>query len=362
MTRKLSIGFIGTRGIPNEYGGYEAAVQELAPRLASMGHRVVVYCSKAQLSRFKTWNGVELIYSYDPESKIGSAGQFVYDFLSNIKSRNQNHDVIFHMGYTSDSIWHGLWDKSALHVTNMDGVEWRRSKYSKLARKFLKYAERLAANNSSVLIADNKGIEEYIHDNYNAEVVNISYGVEIPESFNNEILKTYTLEERNYDIVVARIVPENNIEEIIKAKLICHDNRPLVIFGNRTNFRDELVARYLNNRNIIFIDGNFNKQEMDSLRHFSRYYIHGHSVGGTNPSLLESMAAKCKIIAHDNPFNRNVLQEEGRYFETSNDLAAILQSDLQILSNEKTLKLLSENHNWQIICKQYETVAYKNKS
>jgi glycosyltransferase involved in cell wall biosynthesis len=361
MSKKLSIGFIGTRGIPNEYGGYEAVVQELAPRLVKRGHQVVVYCSKAQKNKFNEWEGVQLVYHQDPEKWIGSAGQFVYDFLSNLSSKKQHHDVIFHMGYTSDSVWYWMWDKKAAHLTNMDGLEWKRTKYSKNARKFLAFAEKLAAKKSNALIADNLGIEEYLKKHFSSPVMHISYGVEVPE-ITEKGLKKYQLEKNQFDLVIARMVPENNIEIIIKAKIEANDHMPLIIFGNKTAFRDELVKEYGKSEKIIFKDGDFDKSIMDSLRHYCRYYIHGHSVGGTNPSLLEAMAAQSRIIAHDNDFNRNVLLDGGKYFTDQKQLSQHFSCQKEVISRqqiEKCVELIKTHHNWDHICDLYEQAAYK---
>ncbi len=233
MNKKLSIGIIGTRGIPNQYGGYEAAVQELAPRLVEMGHQLVVYCSSLQKTNPVSWKGVKLVYSLDPENKLGSFGQFIYDMISNIKSKKNNHDVIFHMGYTSDSLWVRLWDKRATHITNMDGMEWMRSKYSPKVRSFLKKAEQWAAVHSKTLIADSHGIKDYLEENYDIPVAHITYGVTIPEEFNGSVLKEFNLIPYKYDLIVARIVPENNIEMIISAKINSDDEIPLIIYGNK---------------------------------------------------------------------------------------------------------------------------------
>ncbi len=359
---KLSIGFIGTRGIPNQYGGYEAAIQELAPRLSARGHEVVVYCSASQTNKVDIWKGVKLVYSLDPEKYLGSSGQFIYDLISNIKSYRYRHDVIFHMGYTSDSVLYRFWYNRSLHITNMDGMEWMRTKYSRRARKFLSYAEKLAANKSDLLIADNKGVEEYLTGKFSTPVFNISYGVEIPKVFNLNDLELYNMVPQKYDLLIARIVPENNIETAIKAKLGSTDKFPLVIIGNRTNYRDHLIKEYGKHEKILFKDGNFNAEIINSLRHFSRYYIHGHSVGGTNPSLLEAMAAGCRIFAHDNVFNRNVLFDGGIYFSSVEQLSELFSkrglgiSEKQLANN---ITLLQAMNNWEKITDLYEQAAQR---
>lgn len=361
MKNRLSIGIIGTRGIPNEYGGYEAAVQELAPRLVKRGHQVTVYCSLSQKSRMEEWKGVQLVYNRDPESWMGSIAQFLYDFWSNLSSRKKKHDVIFHMGYTSDSVWYKIWDTRSAHITNMDGLEWKRTKYSKHARKFLVFAEKLAAKNSHALIADNKGIEDYLNEKYKTPVLQISYGVDIPHTFSSQGLNQYKLKKQEYDLVIARMVPENNIESIIQAKIDSSDPIPLILFGNRTPFRDEMMSKY-NEERIVFEDGNFNKDILDGLRHFSRYYIHGHSVGGTNPSLLEAMAAECRIIAHDNVFNQHVLLKNGKYFTNKKQLTSFFNCQNNIITSEQiknNTKLLNDQYHWEKICDLYERAAFK---
>ena len=363
LTKKLSIGIIGTRGIPNQYGGYEAAVQELAPRLMAKGHEVVVYCSSLQTYKDSIWNGVKLIYQYDPENRIGSAGQFIYDLKCNISSRFQNHDVIFHMGYTSDSVWHWLWDSKARHITNMDGLEWKRSKYSQRVQKFLKKAEKWAAVKSNLLIADSIGILEYVQQKYNTPVLHIAYGVQIPNVFDEKRLAEYKLTPNKYDLLIARMVPENNIEMAIKAKNLSNvEDVPLVIFGNENSYGNKLKEEYKGNARIKFCNANYDKVLLDSLRHFSRYYIHGHSVGGTNPSLLEAMAAQSRVLAHNNVFNKGVLQQGGSYFNTADQLVELLNQDnpyaISLEQIAGNLKLLMEDYNWEIITNKYEEAAY----
>jgi glycosyltransferase involved in cell wall biosynthesis len=363
LTKKRSIGFIGTRGIPNEYGGYEAAVQELAPRLVLAGYEVVVYCSKRLKNREKTWKGVKLIYGNDPENRIGSAGQLIYDLICNISSYKQKHDVIFHMGYTSDSIWHWLWDRNAKHITNVDGIEWKRSKYSHMVQKFLKVAEKLAVKRSNLVISDSTGIMDYIKQTYDYPSEYIAYGVEIPADFNEKYLLDYSVSPGEYDLIIARMVPENNIEMIIEAKIKSDQNYPLLIIGNENQYYKKLISQYKSFLQIRFSGSNYNQDVLNSLRYYSRYYLHGHSVGGTNPSLLESMAAQCRILAHDNIFNRGVLLDGGEYFSSAEQLARFLSVNESIAINEKqvniNLDLLSEKYSWDIICNKYEEAIHK---
>jgi len=363
LTRKISIGIIGSRGIPNQYGGYEAAVQELAPRLAALGHRVVVYCSHLQTFKEKTWKGVELSYQYNPEDRLGSSGQFIYDLNCNLHSRKQHFDVILHMGYTSDSVWHRLWDRKAKHVCNMDGMEWLRSKYSPTVQAFLKKAERWAALHSHLLIADSEGVLQYLQKKYPTPLRYIAYGAEIPVSFDVNQLSTYQLRAMEYDLLIARMEPENNIEMAIEAKIKSENEFPLVIFGNANKYGEALKEKYGHHAAVRFYPANYYPEVMNSLRYYSRYYIHGHSVGGTNPSLLEAMAAQCRILAHDNIFNKSVLQNGGCYFYNSGQLCSLFaqHSDAVVSRNQidENIGAIRNKYNWELICKQYEDAFYR---
>ncbi|MFA5418729.1 MAG: DUF1972 domain-containing protein [Bacteroidales bacterium] len=363
MTRKLSIGMIGTRGIPNQYGGYEAALQELAPRLAALGHRVVVYCSHHQIFKQTTWKGVELTFHYNPEDKLGSAGQFIYDLNCNLHARKQHFDVILHLGYTSDSVWHRLWDPKARHICNMDGMEWMRSKYSHGVQHFLKKAEKWAALRSDLLIADSAGVYQYLEKKYPTPIALIAYGAEVPHQFKLNHLTAYGLKAFEYDLLIARMEPENNIEMAMEAKIDSGNTVPLVVFGNENKYAEKLNEKYKALPVIKFFRANYNQDVINALRYYSRYYVHGHSVGGTNPSLLEAMAAQCRILAHNNIFNKGVLQGGGQYFSDAPQLSRFFNlqnSDLISRTQiDENLKSIRTKYNWEQICQQYEAAFYQ---
>jgi glycosyltransferase involved in cell wall biosynthesis len=363
LIKKLAIGIIGTRGIPNQYGGYEAAVQELAPRLTAKGHQVVVYCSPHQSYQKNEWNGVKLNFQYNPEDKIGTAGQFIYDLKCNMDARKRQYDVIIHMGYTSDSVWYWLWNKKSKHITNMDGMEWRRSKYTPKVQAFLKKAEKWAALHSDLLIADSEGVMQYLQEKYPTPIHYIAYGAEIPQQFDDALLKPYHLVPNEYDLLIARMEPENNLEMAIEAKIKSESKIPLVIFGNQNAYGQYLIEHYKNERIIRFYPANYQSEVVNALRYFSRFYIHGHSVGGTNPSLLEAMAAQCHILAHGNVFNKGVLKDGGAYFTSVDQLSNLFTHKKATLFNEsqieKNIQRIKNNYHWDLICEKYEAAFYQ---
>lgn len=357
MHRKLSIGILGSRGIPNNYGGYEQFAGELGVRLVEKGYEVSVYTVAEHPLKDPYYKGIRRILVKNPETRLGTFGQFLYDLYSNLDSRKRKFDIILHLGYTSDSVWYRLWTGKSIHLTNMDGLEWKRSKYSKSVRKFLLYAEKLATLKSKMLIADSYPIREYLEKHYDKPVRYLSYGAAIPEVFSKEVPESLKLVPGAYDLIIARFVPENNIETSIRAKLNANDDIPLAIFGNQNEYRRLLEKKYAGGEKILFCEPVYEKEKIDSIRKFARFYIHGHSVGGTNPSLLEAMACNCNIIAHDNPFNRAVLQKDAFYFGEEKDLSAIFESthpgDFEFFRNQNLGKI-RDQYNWDIITEGYE--------
>src|SRR5690349_8350591 len=171
--QKLKIGILGTRGIPNHYGGFEQFAQYLSLGLVQRGHEVFVYNSDRHPYQENEWNGVQIIHCRDLEYKYGTFGQFFYDLNCNNDAAKRDFDILLHLGYTSDSVWHWRWPKKTINMVNMDGMEWKRSKYNKMTQRFLRWAESLAAKNAQVLVADSPRIKEYLQTTYNKEAVYI---------------------------------------------------------------------------------------------------------------------------------------------------------------------------------------------
>lgn len=346
----MKIAIIGTRGIPNRYGGFEQFASFIAPMLVKRGHQVVVYNSSTNGYKSRWWKGVEIVTRYDPQGTMGMAAQFIYDLLCILDTRKRDFDVIFQLGYTSSSIWDYLFPQKSLLVTNMDGLEWKRQKYSPLVRRFLQYVEKRAALNSDVLVADAMGIREYLFAKYGKEAHYIPYGARPFYEFDPSILVAFNLTAYRYNLVIARSEPENHIETIIKGCL--GDQKPLVIIGNANSYGKHLRKKY-SGGNMIFLDCIYDMHVLNNLRHFSHFYFHGHSVGGTNPSLLEAMAAGCLVLAHDNMFNREVLGRDAFYFTSEGDIRALLKKKLQKSDHaslvENNLEKITGWYNWENI-------------
>ncbi|WP_162126803.1 DUF1972 domain-containing protein [Flavobacterium phycosphaerae] len=353
----MKIAILGTRGVPNHYGGFEQFAEFFSTYLVRKGHEVYVYNSHNHPYKGIIYEGVHLIHQFDPEYKIGTVGQFVYDLNCILDSRKRNFDIILQLGYTSNSIWHFLLPKTAIIITNMDGMEWKRTKYSSKVQKMLLYAEKLAVKSSDVLIADSLGIKKYLEEKYNKEAQYIAYGADLFLNPNEAILAEYKVEKGNYNMIMARFEPENNIEMVLDGVAMSDETSPILVIGNHNNkYGEALKKKFENKGTIRFLGGIYNLEHLNNLRFFSNLYFHGHTVGGTNPSLLEAMASKALIIAHDNEFNKGVLKENGYYFSSSNDVKNILKTikkndNLQLVQNN--VDAIINEFNWEKINGKY---------
>ena len=358
MAGIMKIAILGTRGIPNNHGGFEQFTEYFSVYLASNKHEVYVYNSHDHPYQDKNFKGVNIIHAYDPEYKIGTTGQFIYDLNCILDSRKRKFDVILQLGYTSSSIWNKLLPKSAVIVTNMDGLEWKRSKYSPLVRKFLMHAEKLAVKSSDFLISDSIGIQEYIQKKYNKPSEFIAYGATVFTTPNDKVTARYAVKSNNYCILIARLEPENNIETIVDGYHASKTSHSLIVFGTLNDFGKKLQKKYINDKRIRFEGANYNQEDLNNLRFFSRYYFHGHSVGGTNPSLLEAMASNTLIIAHNNIFNKSILEDNAHYFNNSNDIKETLNQDVLFANKEffstANIKKINKLFSWDIINSSYE--------
>jgi glycosyltransferase involved in cell wall biosynthesis len=350
----MKIAILGTRGIPNHYGGFEQYAELLSVYLVAQGWDVTVYNSHNHPYQRPEYKGVKIKHIYNPEKKMGTIGQFFYDLGCIWDTRKQDFDIVYQLGYTSSAVFNFLFKKNIILVTNMDGMEWNRSKYNKYVQRFLMYSERIAVKHSDFLIADSLGIKAYLDEKYQTESFYSAYTADIPEMFTANDLQNYGLEPYQYHLVIARLEPENNIDTILEAHTLQDISIPVIVIGNhKTVYGSFLKNKFEKYVHIKFIGAIYDKKVLDSIRHFSKRYFHGHSVGGTNPSLLEAMACSCNIIAHDNIFNKSVLENEALFFSNAQHLSDVISNGQEqqhffekasFVNLEKIKTFFSEEH------------------
>ena len=369
----MKIAFVSTRGIPNNYGGFEQFAEYISVGMAQRGHEVVVYSPKFHPYQESTYKGVRIKHIYSPETWMGSSvGSFFYDFASLRDAlKKEDFDIIYEAGYTSiipAYIWFNVKKrKRPIFTTNMDGLENKRSKFSPMVRRFLDWEEKMAVKYSHYLIADNMGIHDYYKEKYGKESKFLAYGADIHDDFKAEYLEEFGLKSEEYYILIARLEPENNIVMAIEGYLHSKENgrRPLIVVGKtNTPHGKELVEKYGNERNVEFVGGIYDFKKLDSVRHFSKAYFHGHSVGGTNASLLEAMAAGCFIFAHDNIFNRAVLKENAFYYLSADKVTEYLNRIDTIAEGSKiqytarNIEVIRNEYSWESLIDKHEKYFY----
>jgi len=362
----LKIGILGCRGIPNCYGGYEQFAQHLGEGLQERGHQVWVYQSSLHPYQADDWKGVRLIRQPDPENKLGTFGQFIYDFNCLRDARSRGFDILLQLGYTSNAIWFPLWPSGPVNMIHMDGLEWKRAKYPVLVRFFLRWMERLAARRGEVLVADSMAISIHLKAAYRRDAVYIPYGAPLEPACKEDHLNPFGIAPGNYYLAVARLVPENNLAPIIEGVLDSGSALPILVIGDiNTRHGQYLRNRYGGTKQVVFPGSIFDAERLNSLRRFARIYFHGHSVGGTNPSLLEAMACGVPICAHDNAFNRAVLGNRAYYFKGGRDISRLLAGweHARVTAAawvEENMNIARMEFNWEKIADSYEALFLKH--
>lgn len=368
----MKIAFISTRGIPNNYGGFEQFTEYISVGLAQRGHEIVVYSPHFHPYKEKEYKGVTIKHIYSPELWMGSSiGSFFYDFAS-LKDalKKDKFDIIYEAGYTSivpAYIWYNVKKiKAPIFTTNMDGLEYKRTKFNKWIQKFIFWEEKKTVKHSHYLIADNLGIQDYYKEKYGKESTYLAYGADIHGNYDRNVLKEYNLIENQYCLIIARLEPENNIEMVIKGYInsSVKDKNLIIIGKTNTPHGKYLVDKYKSYQNIRFLGGIYDFDKIDSIRYFSSTYFHGHSVGGTNPSLLEAMASSCFIFAHSNIFNKTVLKEDALYFKNQQEVSILLNNleenieNFKIKFTQNNLDRIKNEYSWDKLVDDHEKYFY----
>lgn len=317
----MKVAILGTRGIPARYGGFETFAEELGVGLVERGHEVTVYCESGE-SVSEEYRGVKL--RHVRAWHLGPLTTLVYDTTCLWKARS-GFDVVYMLGYGASPLcWlPRLWGSQVW--INMDGLEWARGKWGRIARWYFRFAEAIAMRTPDRIIADSASIKSHLQSRYRklppCDV--IPYGCEIVNGACAEELKGFGLTPDSYYLVVCRFEPENHIREIIEGFLRSKTKKRLVLVGNngRTSPYVQSLDKYKNDDRLLFTGPVYDAPRIQALRYFCRAYVHGHSVGGTNPSLVEAMGCGNVVIAHDNAFNREVLRDSGLFFYKPKDVS-----------------------------------------
>lgn len=357
---KKRVAIIGTNGLPGNYGGWDQLLKHLTNNLREQFSFVVYTSSYNAVPGLKEYNGaiIKIV-----KLKANGIQSIPYDIISMLHAVI-NCDVLFICG-TSGCIalpFMRLFGKKI--VLNPDGQEWKRGKWSKSIQLFLKISEKFGVKFSNTVVSDNIKIQEYILNEYNKKSVLIEYGgdqvIKVPLS--SSTASKYEIRGENYAFKVCRIEPENNIHVILEA-FKEKSSVDLIIIGN-WNFSEygkSLRNQYCNYKNLKLLDPIYDQITLDELRSNCGLYIHGHSVGGTNPSLVEAMNLGLCIVAYNVDYNIETTENKAIYFNTSKDLIQVLEKFENKLLPVENYKLdmkeiANRRYRWSIITDKYAEV------
>lgn len=355
MTKKVAI--IGTVGVPASYGGFETLVENIIGENTSEGIEYTIFCSSKSYKEQKTeYKGAKLAYV---GLKANGAQSTPYDVLSMLKTTNK-YDVALVLG-VSGCIFlpiFRLWFRNKL-IVNIDGLEHRREKWGKFAKWFLLNSEAMAVKYADVIVADNKGIQDYVTEVYGKESELIAYGGDhverqVDDEVQDRVLKEYGVEKDDYAISVCRIEPENNCHVILEA--FSKTNKKLIYIGNweRSDYGKALKEKYSKFPNINIHTPEYDLDTLYVLRSHAAMYIHGHSAGGTNPSLVEAMFFGKPILAFDCVYNRATTGDKAYYFRNSKELVSMI--NMTSLDGAAMKEIALEHYTWKKIASQYEAL------
>ena len=363
---KKKIAIIGTNGLPGRYGGWDQLLEHLTD-LANSNTKLYIFCSgpyyKERLKHFKNCRLIYLPFNANGYQSV------IYDVVSVVYSILK-FDILLVLGTSGTIIFPlvKLFSNKPI-ILNPDGNEWERGKWSYLIKKYLKFSEMIGAKYSTKIITDNLELKRYYFSVYNKESTLIEYGgdhVSSKHKIEGYSNKELDITEKCYAFKVARIVPENNIDLILQAfsKL----DLKLVLIGNWkfSEYGVKLKQKFYNVSNLILLDPIYDQIKLDKLRSNCKFYIHGHTVGGTNPSLVEAMYLGLTCIVYDVSYNRITTSNSAIYFKTEKELIGVIkkynnlpQEELNVFS-EKLLSIAKEKYNWKTIVAKYKKILLES--
>ena len=363
--RQLRIAMIGTRGVPAAYGGFETAVEEIGKRLVARGHKVVVYC-RTGADKPSSYLGMRLVHL--PALRIKAAETLSHTALSIGHSiTRQKPDVALVFNAANAPFLPMLRARGVPVAVHVDGLEWKRGKWGPVGRRYYRAAEKLAVRYSDALIADAQGIADYYDERFAVPTELLTYGAKILTDAGADRITSLGLQPGKYHLVVARFEPENHVEMIVDGYHRSDCEFPLVVVGSApyaAAYTRAIEAVAASDPRIQMLGGVWDQDLLDQLYSNALTYVHGHSVGGTNPSLLRAMGGGTSVIAYDVDFNREVVGGDGGYFGSPEALRRLLDdvecSAPRYLRIGLSMQRRAQTHyDWDEVAAGYEKLSQR---
>jgi len=349
-----TISIIGCAGIPSRYGGFETLAEQLSIDLSKDFH-VKVICSNEYYTQQEIKQNYYKIERIFLPLKANGLSSIFYDIWGELKVFRHS-DCLLILGSSAAffiPVIH-LFKRKLKVIYHPDGIEWKRKKWNSIARFYLRLSSYIGAKYANTIIVDNSSITPY-YNRYKNKIVQIGYG---GDHYNINTSKN----RKNYWLTIARAEPENNLETVADF-FRENENENWVLVSNltKTKFGRYIKKKYSHFKNFRFIDSTYNPEVIKTLLEECKGYIHGHSSGGTNPSLVAAMWAKTPLICHDNTFNRSTTRNFAAYFSTKKDLVGIIQSQpiIDSINISRLYEIAVSDYSWEKINKQYKDL-FKN--
>ena len=361
MNKKINISIIGTRGYPYVYSGYETFVKQLSERLVLKDCNVTVYCHMGLFDkRDKEIKGIKLVYIPTIETKILS--QPVHSFLSIIHACFLRPDVLLVVNSANGPF--GLFTKlfKIPTVINVDGLEWLRPKWKGLGSIYFKWASKMATLFYDQIINDSDEMRKVYLNLFKRDSKVIAYGANIRKSESPDLINKWNIKQREYYLVVGRLIPDNNADLIVNGFIKSNSKKKLVIVGD-IPYKDSYASdlKKTNDKRLVFT-GYVNDQNiLAELYHNCYVYVHGHEFGGTNPTMIKAMAYGCAILALDTVFNKEMLQKgkyglffKKEYISITSQINHCEKENILVENFRKeSANGITKKYNWDFVTSQY---------
>lgn len=352
----MRIALLGTRGVPARYGGFETAAEEIGARLVDRGHSVVVYCRHGTL-RPQRYRGMALVHL--PCLRVKSLETLSHTALSVYHLIWQRADVAVLFNAGNAPFIRLLQAAGVAVAVHMDGLEWKRAKWAGAGAAYYRAAESLAVRSRCTLIADARGIASYLQDRYGRESEYIAYGAPLLSPGDGRLCEL-GLHSGGYHLLVSRMEPENHVAEIVAGYCRSSARLPLIVVGAAVyGHYAEDVRAIARNRNVRFLGSVWDQELLNQLYANCRSYLHGHSVGGTNPSLLRALGCAAPVSAYDVVFNREVTGGHAQFFVDAVGVANSLEQDeadpaRSVMRGRAGRDYVARNYRWDSVADDYE--------
>ena len=361
----MHLNILGIRGIPAAHGGFESFAARFAPYMRDQGHTVLVYCQADEPRGGETaweddWHGIHRVH-FAPKRQ-GAVGTMEFDAAC-VRDVVKRPGIDLVLGYNTAIFNAAERLKGRRIAMNMDGIEWKRDKWSLPAKAWFFMNEIAGANLCDLPIADHPEIARHVSRRTFRKPVMIPYGSDVVTDAPARLVKDLGLEPDRYCVSIARIEPENSILEIVQAFSSAKRGMKLVVLGKLDDSNEyHRRIRSAASTEVIFPGAIYDQPVVQAIRFHARAYMHGHTVGGTNPSLVEAMGAGNAVIAHDNRFNRWVAGQDQFYFADIDGLKSILDriatdgEAALVRARQASRERHAQEFTWEKVLSAYERV------